>query len=233
MTDLDRLVTEFAAEFESGGDPDPGKFLARADAGERPALADKLDAYLDRAPTQAWDPGAYARSPAKAAADRVFESYEGEAGTWPELLPSLRERARIKREELTRQLAEALGFGSEQRRVHAYYHQMEHGQIPASGVSDRVLDALAEIVGTTRERLRAAGERVSGTDTIAAGGFARKAFPDEQYLEQRLGDAEAAPPAAPSPSAGPPRGFVGGAPSPGRKLRRGRDELDELFLGSG
>ncbi len=115
------------------------------------------------------------------------------------------------------------------QRVHAYYHQMEHGQIPASGVSDRVLDALAEIVDTTRERLRAAGEQVSGTDSTAVTGFARRAFPDELYVERRLADGAA--PAPPAPSAGPPHGFVGGAPSPGRRRERRRDELDELFLG--
>ncbi len=183
MTDLEKLVSEFAAAFESGSKPDPGKFLARAQVDERSALADRLDRYLDTAPTKAWDPGAYERSPAKGAVDRVFESFEGEAGSWPELLPSLRKKARIKREELTGKLAEALGFGSEQRRVHAYYHQMEHGQIPAEGVSDRVLEALAGLLGTSREKLREAGERVSGADLAAGAGFARKAFPDPEYVE--------------------------------------------------
>lgn len=219
MTDLEKLVSEFAREFESGGDPNPGTFLARVDAAERRELAGRLDDYLDRAPTQAWDPGAYERSSAKTAADRAFESMQGEAGSWPELLPKLRERARILREELTAKLAEALGFPAEQARVHAYYHQMEHGQIPASGVSDKVLVALAGILGTTPERLRAAGERVSGGDVSITASFARQAFPDPEYLAEDS-------PAGALPGSAPVARHA--ARSAGRP---GRDELDELFLG--
>lgn len=219
MTDLDRLVAEFAAEYEAGSRPNPGKFLAKADAEERQLLADRLDAYLDTAPGRAWDPGAYERSAAKVAVDRVFESLQGEAGSWPELLPKLREQARILREDLTRRLAETLGFPAEHQRVHAYYHQMEHGQIPASGVSDKVLVALASILGTTPDRLRTAGERVSGGDVSITASFARQAFPDPEY------HAEDALSAGPPAAAAVPRRA---AESPGRP---GRDELDELFLG--
>jgi hypothetical protein len=217
VTDLDKLIEEFRTEFEAGSQPDPGKFLARAEASERTELANQLDAYLDTAPLKEWDPGAYARSPTKVAVDRFFESLEGEAGTWPELLPSLRNKARIKREDLVARLAAALGFPGETQRVAAYYHQMEHGQLDATRVSDTVLERLGELVGTTRERLRAAGAAMEGP---AGGGphthFARKAFLDPEFGEtdelvsHSLADA-AMPAAAPQEPE--------------------RDELDQLFLG--
>lgn len=211
MTDLDKLLAEFADAYESGRDPDPGTFLARAQAAERGALADRLDAYLDEAPDQTWDPGAYERSPAKVAVDRFFESIEGESGKWPELLPALRNRAEIQRGEVVSRLAAALGFPGETQRVAVYYHQMEHGQLDASRVSDTVLDKLAEIVNTTRERLRAAGEDITYTsESTVYAQFARQASPDPEYLA----DADASP-AAPA----------------AEERARERDELDRLFLG--
>lgn len=207
-------MREFAEAFESGRDPDPGTFLARADAEERGALADRLDAYLDEAPGQSWDPGVYERSPARMAADSVFADIEAEAGGWPELLPKLRERARISREQLTAKLAAGLGFGgqSDVNRVHAYYHQMETGRLEPARVSDRVLDVLAGLVGSSRETLRAAGEHLAGGGAAPLQSFARTAIPSPDFeISHDLMDA--APAAA--------------APAPAPK----RDELDELFLG--
>jgi hypothetical protein len=210
VTDLDKLLAEFRAEFEAGSQPDPGKFLARADASERSTLADRLDAYLDTAPLKEWDPGAYARSPTKVAVDRFFETVEGEAGTWPELLPTLRNRARIRRGDLVERLATALGFPSETQRVATYYHQMEHGQIEATRVSETVLQKLGDIVGTTAEALRAAGTstvRDPGGEVFTS--FARKALSNDEYAMDQSAEA----PAAPS------------------EPERERDELDRLFLG--
>lgn len=221
MTDLDKLVAEFRQEFEAGEKPDPGKFLAQAEGDERIALAAKLDEYLDNAPPREWDPGAYERSPTRAAVDRYFETVEGTTGTWPELLPELRNRARIPRSDLVRRLAEALGFPGEAQRVHAYYHQMEHGQLDASRVSDTVLEKLAGIVGTTRDRLRAAGEGISEQLTVEVemrAQFARKALADPEY--------QAEAPAAPAGHAAD-----AGAASPSEQRRDELDELDRLFLG--
>lgn len=216
MTDLDRLVSEFAAAFEAGDEPDPAAFLAQVEVEERPELADRLDAYLLEAPAPDWDPAAYERSPAKQAVTRAFESIEGVSGSWPELLPSLRNRARITRATVAERLASALGFAGDRERVHGYLHRMEHGRLPAPGVSDRVLDALADIVGTTREALRLAGASSGAGPEPMAGTFARAVDPDPQYALLELSDADAADSAT-------------APPSPEER----RDELDELFLGPG
>src|SRR5205807_1700958 len=47
-------------------------------------------------------------------------------------------------------------------KVERYYHQMELGTLPAEGVSDRVLDALSKLIGTTVSELREAGAPLGG-----------------------------------------------------------------------
>jgi hypothetical protein len=207
MPDPRELLAEFSAAFEAGEEPNPRDFLERASEGDRQELVALIDRYLMTAPRRAWDPDAYERSMAKVAVEQVFESMEGVSGTWPELLPSLRNRARIMRRELVERLTAALGFGGDPaiEKVGRYYHEMEHGLLPAEGVSGTVIGALAEILGVDAERIRQSGS--AGMASPGEGGvvFARKAVLDEAYAvaEMASGPAE---PAAPQ-----------------------RDEIDELF----
>ena len=216
MADLERLVREFAAAFEAGERPDPNGWLERVSEAERQELGSLIDQYLMTAPRRAWDPKAYETSLAKAAVDQVYESIEGVSGSWPELLPHLRNRARVKRTELVARLAEALGAGGEPRRVEKvadYYNRMEHGWLPAEGVSGRVIEALARIVGTDPETLRAAGRAAMSPPAIEDRAFARTVLDEIALSAAAEPDVEAMP----SPPAGP-----GTA---------GRDEIDELFTG--
>jgi len=208
VADLEALRDEFAAAFAAGESPDPGEWLDRVEGSERQELEALIDVYLMTAPRRAWDADAYERSLAKRAVERVFASREGVSGSWPELLPRLRNRARIKRSDLVRRLAEALGVGGGEpqvEKVGRYYNGMEHGLLPAGGVSGEVLAALAALVGTTPEELRSAGAR-NPEPTGAGMAYARKAT-------RELEDASAQP--APAAAAAPPE----------------RDRIDELFTG--
>ena len=60
------------------------------------------------------------------------------------------------------QLAARLGAEGQTDKVGRYYHQMEQGLLPASGVSDSVLEALGRIVGYGADALRKAGEMPGG-----------------------------------------------------------------------
>jgi hypothetical protein len=222
MSEIEKIVEEFAAEFEAGRRPDPGTFLVRVGSEQRAELADRLDHYLDQAPATEWDPGGYARSPVKAAVDRVFESLEGSSGRWPELLPRLRNRARLRRAELVERLASALGFPGSRERIADYYHRMEHGMLPAEGVSDRVLDALAAIVGSSRETLRQAGSSGGISDPeLSAAIFARTATPAPELLDEPHGG-----------PAGGPEESVDLAGEAGERPARSDDrEIDRLFTG--
>src|SRR5205814_651527 len=74
-----------------------------------------------------------------------------------------------------------LGVGNRPEKVAAYYHQMEQGLLPASGVADRVLEALGQLVGESAEALRDAGKALQPPGDAAtppAAAFARHAYSD-------------------------------------------------------
>jgi hypothetical protein len=207
MTDVDRLLREYIEEHRAGGQADPLGYVEQLRGTDRAELEALIDAYLANAPRRAWDPEAYKGSPAERLVESLAESIAGVSGSWPSLLPALRTKAKIHRDELVARLADALGVAGREEKVAYYYNQMEHGQIEPAGVSDRVLDALASIVDTTREALLKAGELVSpGADAEV---FARTAKSEGDHAIDEL-----APPAATAQAAG-----------------AGRDEVDELFLG--
>jgi transcriptional regulator with XRE-family HTH domain len=208
MSEADRFLDEFKAAFEAGREIDLDELLARAPEAERQELSERIDSYLMSAPRRAWDPDAYAASAARQSVERVWESLEGVSGTWPELLPRLRKAAQIKRTELTRKLAERLGVPGGEAKVAAYYHDMEHGRLPAAGVSTRVIEALAAIVEADVELIRRAGRATAAPGAEAAALFTRTARPSEEYAS------EATP-----------------GPADADQAETGPDEIDELFTG--
>jgi hypothetical protein len=181
MTGVDRLLADYIAEHQAGGDADPRQYLARASLAGRPELAALIDAYLARAPRQPFDPVAFSGSSAERTVDELERAIAGQAGLWPALLPRLRDRAGLKRSTLIERLTSTLGLSGRQDKVGGYYHQMEQGLLPAPGVSDRVLDALGQILGETRQALREAGRALTPPDhgpTPAPAAFARRAYAD-------------------------------------------------------
>jgi hypothetical protein len=178
MTDVERLLTEYKQAHQGDGDADPRPYLARVSGVDRELLAGLIDAYLAEAPRRPFSAAAFAESRAAPVADEVERSLAGAGGIWPVLLPRLRDRARLRRSELVAQLAARLGAQGQQEKVGLYYHQMEQGLLPESGVSETVLDALAKIVDTTASALRKAGQMPTpGTPRTDEGAvFARATY---------------------------------------------------------
>src|SRR3954447_14272438 len=201
MTDVQGLLEAFIAEDRSGVG-DPATYLARVEGADRAELEALIDGYLARAPRRAFDRAAFAASPAVG----VVASLAGSSGTWPALLPRLRDRARLRRAELVARLAADLDVGGREAKVASYYHAMEQGTLPSAGVSDRVLEALGRIVGESAAALRAAGSLAPPPPPAAPAAFARVASPAPGFA------------AAASVTAGRAE------PPP-------RDEVDELFTG--
>ena len=179
MSDVDRLLADYIAEHRAGGEADPRAFLSRASPAEQGELASLIDAYLARAPRQSFDQASFRGSSAERTVDELERALGGQAGLWPALLPRLRDRAGLKRSELVERLADDLGVGDRKDKVADYYHEMEQGLLPARGVSDRVLDALARILGDTAQSLKDAGGVLTppaeGPTTAPAAAFARRA----------------------------------------------------------
>ena len=93
------------------------------------------------------------------------------------------------RREVVERLAQGLGHPDETQQVAAYYHRMETGQLPAEGVSNRVLSTLGEILGESAERLRAAGTVAVGSmfaDDSTDVAYARTARQDVQFQRSKM-----------------------------------------------
>jgi hypothetical protein len=193
MTDVDRLLADYVREHRAGGEADPAPYLERAAAGDRKELAALIDAYLAQAPRRAFDEADFRGSSAEAVVEGLQRSLTGTAGLWPVVLPRLRENAGLKRRELVERLARSLGVGENTAKVGRYYHEMEQGLLPSPGVSDRVLEALARLVGSTAGSLREAGEAIRGGAERPPGGmaFARAAYGD---VPAELGPPPGSPP---------------------------------------
>jgi hypothetical protein len=207
MAEVDRLLRDYIARFESGGFADPREFLSKLEDRDRSELAALIDGYLEHAaPPKDWDPEAFEGSLAQRAVAQLAEQWSG--GDLPRELVALRTERKLKRSELIAKLAEALGVTAKQEKVALYYHRMEHGLLPAEGISGRVFDALATLLGTSAEALRRAASPSGASEDAAT--FARLARPDATKLETF--DA------------------LEGAPSPERESEDW-DEVDRLFLG--
>jgi hypothetical protein len=155
---IDQLFDRYVAAFRAG-EPDPKRFIAELDGADREVLIALIDRFLDSAPSREWDPERFAGSRADLASDSIAVSLEGRSGRWPELLPRLRRENEIKRNEVTDRLARDLDASdeAEAEKVRQYYHDMEHGNLPAAGVSEQVIEALASILRTSKETILGAG----------------------------------------------------------------------------
>lgn len=200
MADVENLFREYVEAYRAEGGADPMAFLDRVEGADRSELAALIDAYLARSPGRAWDSAAFTGSRAEHARDQIVAGWELEDGEelqgWRELLPALRNRAQVMRRDLVERLASEIGQPTETERVGAYYHQMELGQLPAEGVSNRVLSVLGEILGESADRLRAAGSVVteggaSQAEAMRQAAFARTAVNDPRYGEGMASPADA------------------------------------------
>lgn len=156
----DTLFEQFVDAFCADGNTDPLDYVRRAAPESRLALANRIDDYLTHAPRRPLEQRPADDRTTEETVDAMMRSLAGHSGMWPSMLPRLRERARIKRSELVERLADALGVSARREKVAHYYHQMELGVLPPDGVSDLVLDALAAILGSSRERLREAAAQL-------------------------------------------------------------------------
>jgi hypothetical protein len=210
MTDVDRLLRDYIERFEAGGSVDPSDLMAGLEAGERQKLSTLIEGYLEHAARpQEWNPEGFEGSVADRAVQRVEEAWSAEAGELPGALVRLRNERKIKREDLVGRLADALGVSAARDKVAFYYNRLEHGLLPTDGVSAKVWDALAGLLGTSSDSLREAGATATSADQASGAAYARLSTVDADELAGQ----------APLQAA-----------SPGRKPDE-PDEVDRLFTG--
>jgi signal transduction histidine kinase len=198
---VELLFDEFAAGHARGEYPDAREYLERA--GERrDELARLLDGFLAAAPVQ--PPG---EETLALFASLLAESFPEETATPP--LLAERVRRGWRRDEIVDWIRERFGIGEEkQEKVARYWHELETGLVPVSGVSERLREALSERFGEAVQAAlswepRALDERIAFRRAPGAVGM---------ELHERLSTRPASPATPRTPE---------------------RDEVDELFLGPG
>src|SRR3954451_25050853 len=135
-TSSETLLSEFIDAWTSGGRPDAEAYLARAEPSDRDVLEREIHTFLLHAPTPRYSDAARAAIRSEPLT-RAISEMPDEFGLWPTLLPSLRKRARLRRDELVAKLADVLGVSAGERKVARYYHGMEAGTLDPRGVSAR------------------------------------------------------------------------------------------------
>ena len=205
MATPSELLDEFIAAWNAGRRPRVDDYLERAPQAERDELAGLLNAFLDQAPVPAFTRQTLSEIQAEPAVAELSALIESRAGVWPSLLPRLRRRAKLTRDQVVDALSKALGLAGSEAKVKGYYHQMETGTLDPRGVSARVLESLAGIFTVPVGELEQGGDFEVTSGLVPDAAFARS------YAMHEL--------------AGP------AAPSDRRESPGDWDEVDELFRG--
>jgi hypothetical protein len=211
-TDRERVLSEFIDAWNAGRRPDVDAFLERVPEAERTPLADEIASFLTWAPTPDYDDATLEQIAAEPIVREAFAATEQQAGLWPSLLPRLRKRAAVTTRQLAAGLVQALRLpaGSEGK-TEAYLERMEHGALDPAGVSRRLLEGLARVLGVPTDELEGAGDLgLRHSRAAPAAAFFRAEDHAAEAVREDLevfADALAAPPSEPW------------------------DEVDELFRG--
>lgn len=184
MTDADVLLSQFIDAWNRGERPDVDTYLERASEDTRDDLADQIGFFLLHAPTPIYSDEARAAIRSHPAVQQVMGALDGEAGLWPLLLPRLRDRARLRRDEVVAKLSEALGIQGKEAKTRRYLHDMEIGALDPRGVSQKVLDALGSILGVSGDELARAGDFPTlGGGPVPAAAYYRARLVEEEMLD--------------------------------------------------
>ena len=205
MTAVEQILGEFVDAWKAGRRPDVAEYLARAPEAQRDELAALLAAWLEIAPTPAYDAPAreaIAREPVlRSALDAAVRAREPLAVR----LPTLRARAGLAVGEVARRLVAVFGLQGDEQRAAGYLEALERDELDATRASRRLLDALAAILGADRDEL------VTAPAALPAGqAFFRAEDDAARWVAEDI-DALS-------------RAAVAAAPAP-------MDELDRLFRG--
>ena len=157
MTSPEQLLEEFIGAWNAGERPRVEDYLERAPADQRERVAGLINAFLDQAPTPAFSQKTFNEITNEPTVAELTALVDSRAGFWPSLLPRLRRRAELTRDQVVERLAAALGVSGKEAKVKLYYHQMEVGTIDPAGVSEKVLQALSKIFACAAERDRGGG----------------------------------------------------------------------------
>jgi hypothetical protein len=211
---LDQLLNDFIEAWNAGTRPSVDEYIARAPEAEQTELAGLINSFLEIAPTPDYSAEQLAEIRADPTVKEIAELIESAGGLWPKLLPRLRKRAKLKREEVVASLANTFGLQGREDKIARYYHEMETGLLPSEHVSRKVLSALAGLFKVDVRELEESGS--FGIEMPAVADVLYTRTDDSVHLEA-LERVEAQSEVRQSPG-GPPEATE-------------MDEVDRLFRG--
>jgi transcriptional regulator with XRE-family HTH domain len=152
--DPDRILSDFVDAWNAGRRPDLDAYLARADEADREQLLADITAFVAFAPEPDYDDATLAAIRAEPAVAAGAAAATARGGLWPALLPRLRKRAALSTAQLAAALTGALGLPADREpKTRSYLEQLEGGELEPRGLSGRLLDALARVLGVPRDEL--------------------------------------------------------------------------------
>jgi hypothetical protein len=172
MSTTEQVLSDFIDAWNAGRRPRVREYLARVPEGQsRDDLADQISTWLEVAPSPRYTSAARAQIRDEPIVRSVFDAVGEDAGLWPAVIPQLRARAGLSVGDLASRLVErfALGGGSRERATD-YLERMERGELEASRVSRRLLDALGDLLGASGRALADAGMLGGGPRLTSPGG---------------------------------------------------------------
>jgi hypothetical protein len=158
MTDVDVLLARFIEEWNAGRRPAVEDFLSHASELERDDLADQISTFLAFAPTPRFDEKTIDELLSASTVKASAQAFAADAGVWPTLLPRLRLQAGLSLRDLASRVLSATGLSDRgldktERRL----GEMERGELDATKVSTRIVDALGHVLGMNPTDLARAG----------------------------------------------------------------------------
>ncbi len=193
-TDRDRILSEFIDAWNAGQRPSIDEHLARVPEREREALLEDLTSYITWGPTPDYDDAVLAEIRAEPAMAAALSAYRSPTASWPALLAARRQALALSADDLAGQLVSALGLATKRRaKTREYLVQAERGELDTGRLAPRLLDALADVLQTSRRELRRAAGGwmpVQAAPAFRAGDDAAMVALDHLRL---MADAAAAP----------------------------------------
>ncbi len=213
MSDVDALLSRFIEEWNAGQRPSVEGYLNEVlEGAARDDLSDQISTFLTYAPTPHYDDATMVQLLAEPAVQAATTAFESEGSAWGALLPSLRRQFELSPSELAAEVLAEAGLGDEGREKAArHLEAMEHGELDATSVSDRLLAVLSRVLRINHADLVRTG--MPGAGPAPAGAVFRREAGEDEDFEARLQLAADAL-ATPAPAAD-------------------WDEVDELFFGRG
>lgn len=153
MTSIEKVLGEFVEAWNAGRRPDVDDYLARVHEHDRDALAAELQLWLEVAPSPDYDAATLAEIAKDPALIAALAAGAEASAPWSVRVRRLRESSGLAIEQVAERIAAVVGAPQEATRAARYLDQLEHDELDERRVSERLISALAAVLGADRAEL--------------------------------------------------------------------------------